>query len=227
MKYHSSATTTPSAPAMEATSTAATSEPATSAVTGSAAVTELLGLSAGPVAPEGVIVATAVLTTFIAVAAHRIVPWIERWLVVEGVAPSRRGIVGRVPAKLGWPIHRRIAVLKSRKLVRFWKGWFFEVARNGNLTRGGRVIWPGAGVVEGAIAARIRRTTSTRVWPTAGVRWTNSTSVRWTTASVSWSVVTASITRRYGVGVGNVNVAIITDVAATPIAAPIVVIVVD
>jgi small neutral amino acid transporter SnatA (MarC family) len=99
---------------VKATSTTATSEPTTSAATpavaGPASVTELLGLSAGPGASEGVIAATGQLMTFIAVAAHRIVPWIERWLLIEGVAPSRRGIE-RVPAKLSRPIHLRIPVL--------------------------------------------------------------------------------------------------------------------
>src|SRR5215472_13228325 len=89
--------------AVKATSTA--SKPAASAaVTGPASVAELLGLPARPIAPEGIIAATAGLMTWIAVAAHRIVPWIERWLVVEGVAPAGRRIVERVSAKLRRPI---------------------------------------------------------------------------------------------------------------------------
>ena len=200
-----------------------TSHPTASAVTGAASVTELLGLSARPVAPEGIIAATAELMTLIAVAAHRIVPWIERGLVVEGVAPGGRRVVERVSAKLGRPIPLRIAVLESGKLFGVWKGWFFEVPRIGQLSRVARVIRPGAGVVEGAIAARIGPgVTAGRVWRT------NSTRVwRTNSAGVTRSVVTASIARRYGVGIGNVNVAIVTDVAPTPIAAPIVVIVVD
>ena len=206
---------------MKASSTA--SEPASSAVTGPASIAELLGLSAGPVASEGIVAATGELTTLIAVAAHRIVPWIERWLVVVGVALTGRRIVEPACAKLSRTIRLRIAVLQSRKLAGLWKSWFFEVPRIGNLARVSRVVGAGAWVVEGTIAARIGcRVTNGRIW------WTNSTRVWWTnSAGISWSVVTASIARRYSVGIGNVNVVIVGDVSSAPIAAPIVVIVVD
>ena len=201
-------------------STSTTSKPAApAAVTGPASVAELLGLAARPVAPEGIIAAAAGLTTWIAVAAHRIVPWIERWLVVEGVAPAGRRIVERISAQLSRPIPCRIAVLESGQLVGLWEGWFFEVPRIGNLARGGRVIWPRTGVVvERAITACIScGVTTGSVWRTdpTCVWWTNS------------SRISASIACRYGVGIGDVNVAIVTDVASIPVAAPIVVIVVD
>ena len=112
--------------------------------------------------------------------------------------------------------------MKSGELVGLWKGWFFEVSGVGGLARGGRVVRPGAGVVvEGAIAAGIGvtarriRVTSGRIW------WTNSARISRS------SVITASIARRYGVGIGNVNVVIVRHASPTPIAAPVIVIVVD
>src|SRR5262249_45862063 len=160
------------------------------------------------------------LMALIAIAAHRIVPWIVRWPVAGGVAPSGGRIVERVSAKLSRSIYGGIAVLESWKLAGLWKGRFFELLRVGKLGRGGRVVWPGAGVGGGGIAACIRcRVMARRVWRT------NSTCVWWSNPSrISRSVVTASIARRYGVGIGNVNVMIVSDVAYTPIAAPIVVI---
>jgi len=96
---------------VKATSTA--SNPATSAVTGPASIAELLGLPARSVAPEGIIAATAELMALLAVTAHRIVPWIKRRLVVQGVAPGGRRIVERVSAQLSLPILWQIAVLES------------------------------------------------------------------------------------------------------------------
>jgi hypothetical protein len=223
---HSPATTTPStstaaASAVKASSTAS-GTPA-SAITSPTSVTELLGLSARRVASEGIIATTCDPMTVIAIAAHRIVPWIERWLVVEGVAASgRRRIVERVPAKLSRPVRRRIAVLESGKLLGVWKGWFFDVPGVGQLSRSGGVVWSGARVVEGTVAASIRcGVTGGRVW------WASSARVRWTNSAGISRSVTASIACRYGAGIGNVNVAIVSDVASAPIAAPIVVIVVD
>src|SRR5262249_59329271 len=89
--------------------------------------------------------------------------WIKRRLVVEGVAAGRRRIVQSVcAAKLSWSIRGRAAVLESGKLVGFWKGWFFQITCVGKLACGGRVIWPGTGVVEWAIAARIGCRVATR-----------------------------------------------------------------
>jgi hypothetical protein len=194
------------------------------AITSPTSIAELLGLSARPIAPEGIIAPTSEPMTLIAVAAHRIVPWIERWLVAEGIAASGgRWIVQRVSAKLSQPIRRRIAVLESGKLVGVWKGGFFDVPRIGQLSRIGGVIWSGAWVVEGTIAASIRcGIAGGRVWRASSARvgWTNS-------AGIARSVVTTSIASRYGAGIGNVNVAVVGDVASAPIAAPIVVIVVD